>query len=64
MENDILLGEIVARMDAELRRIYEGLILGYSFEELAQKERKKANVLRSSFSRGIRRLAEQVSGGS
>lgn len=62
MENDILLGEIVARMDSELRRIYEGLILGYSFEELARKERKKANVLRSRFSRGVRDLALQISG--
>jgi DNA-directed RNA polymerase specialized sigma24 family protein len=62
MENDILLGELVARMDPELRTIYEGLILGYSFEELAQKEGKKANGLRSYFSRGIRRLAQQISG--
>ena len=62
MENDILLGEIVARMDPEMRRIYEGLILGYSFEEIARKERQQANVLRSRFSRGIRQLALQVSG--
>jgi DNA-directed RNA polymerase specialized sigma24 family protein len=61
-DNDILLREIVARMDPDLRRIYEGLILGYSFEELARKERTPANVLRSRFSRGIRRLAQEVGG--
>lgn len=62
MENDVLLGEIVARMDPEMRRIYEGLILGYSFEELARKERIKANMLRSRFSRGVRHLAREIGG--
>lgn len=61
MENEILLAEIVARMDPEMCRIYEGLILGYSFEELARQQREKANVLRSRFSRGIRRLAREIS---
>ena len=62
MENDILVGEIVARMDPVMRRIYEGLILGYSFEELGRKEGQKANVLRSRFSRGVRHLAREIGG--
>jgi DNA-directed RNA polymerase specialized sigma24 family protein len=62
MENEVLVGEIIARMHPDLRRIYEGLILGYSFEELARKERKPANVLRSRFSRGVRHLALEISG--
>ena len=60
LERQVLLGELVARMDVDMLRIYEGLILGYSFEELARKHGEKANVLRSRFSRGLHRLAKEI----
>lgn len=60
MDNDILMAEVVARMEPAMRRIYEGLILGYTFEELARKEKEKANVLRSRFSRGLHHLAQEI----
>jgi len=60
MEQQVLLSEVVARMDQEMRSIYEGLILGYSFEELAPKLGKPANSLRSKFSKGVKRIAREV----
>jgi hypothetical protein len=60
IDREVLLGEIVARMDAPMLRIYEGLILGYSFEELGRKYGEPANVLRSRFSRGLHRLARKI----
>lgn len=62
IEQDILLTEIVARMDDEMRKIYEGLILGYSFAELAPKLGKPANSLRSKFSKGVKRIAREIRG--
>lgn len=60
MEHNLLLAEIVARMDDDMRGIYEGLILGYSFEELAKKHGKPANLLRSKFSKGVKRIARDI----
>ena len=60
MEDHVLLAEIVARMDEEMRTIHEGLILGYSFEEIAKKLGKSSNYLRSKFSRGVKRIAREV----
>jgi DNA-directed RNA polymerase specialized sigma24 family protein len=60
IEEKVLLEEIVACMDPEMLAIYEGLVLGYSFEELAVKQGKKANALRSMFSKKLRRIAEEL----
>lgn len=60
MEQNLLVGEIVARMDSEIRTIYEGLILGYSFEEIARKIGKNSNYLRSKFSKGVNRIARDI----
>jgi hypothetical protein len=34
MQDDLLLAEIVGRMNDEMRMILEGLLLGYTFEEM------------------------------
>lgn len=60
MEDHLLLAEIVARMDDEMRTIHEGLILGYTFEEIAKKLGKNSNYLRSKFSKGVKRIAREV----
>lgn len=60
IEKKILLEEIVAHMDPETLGVYEGLVLGYSFEELARKSGKQANILRSRFSKQVRRIAGQL----
>lgn len=60
MQNHLLVAEIVARMNEEMRTIHEGLILGYTFEELAKKLGKSSNYLRTKFNRGVKRLAREV----
>jgi DNA-directed RNA polymerase specialized sigma24 family protein len=60
MEDHLLLAEIVARMDEEMRTIHEGLILGYTFEEIGKKLGKSSNYLRSRFSKGVKRIAREV----
>lgn len=60
IQKKVLLAELVARMDPAILSIYEQLILGYSFEEIARKEETRANVLRSRFSREVRRIAKAI----
>ena len=62
IEKKILLEEIVRHMDDKTRFIYERLILGYSFEEIAETMGTKSNILRSRFSKTIRRIASEFAG--
>ena len=59
IEKKILLEEIVSHMDDGTRFIYERLILGYSFEEIAETLGTKSNVLRSRFSKSMSRIRSQ-----
>jgi DNA-directed RNA polymerase specialized sigma24 family protein len=62
VEKKILLEEIVRHMDDKTRSIYERLILGYSFEEIAETMGTQSNVLRSKFSKKVRRIASEFAG--
>ena len=62
IERKILLEEIVRHMDPKTRFIYERLILGYSFEEIAEAEGTPSNKLRSMFSKRIKKIASQFAG--
>jgi RNA polymerase sigma factor (sigma-70 family) len=59
IEKKILLEEIVRHMDDKTRFIYERLILGYTFEEIAETMGTQSNVLRSRFSKSMRRIASE-----
>jgi len=60
IEQKILLEEIVARMDEETLQIYEKLILGHSFEQIARAQDEHANVLRSRFSKRLKKIATEI----
>ena len=62
IERKILLEEIVRHMDARTKSIYERLILGYSFEEIAEAEGTHSNHLRSMFSKKLQKLRSQFAG--
>lgn len=62
IERKILLEEIVRHMDSKTRSIYESLILGYSFAEIAEAEGIQSNQLRSMFSKRLKKLASQFAG--
>jgi len=60
IDQKILIEQILARMDPEDRRISELLILGYSFEEIAAKDGRRSNVIRSRHSKVLKRLKEEL----
>jgi DNA-directed RNA polymerase specialized sigma24 family protein len=60
IERTILLHEIRQRADKWTREVLSDLVLGYKFEELADKYGMKANRLRSTWSKKLRRLEQQI----
>jgi DNA-directed RNA polymerase specialized sigma24 family protein len=56
----ILIEEILARMDAKNRLIFERLLLGYSFEEIAKITGERSNVLRNRFSRQLAKIRREL----
>ena len=60
IDQKILVEQILARMDHEDRRITELLILGYSFEEIAKKDGRRSNVLRSRHSKLLKRIKREL----
>ena len=56
----ILVQELLQRSDDWTREVYEHLILGYTFEELAPKFGLKANHLRSKWAKKITLLKKQI----
>jgi DNA-directed RNA polymerase specialized sigma24 family protein len=60
IDQKILVEQILARMNPEDRRIAELLILGYSFEEIAKKDGRRSNVIRSRHSKLLKRIKEEL----
>ena len=60
LDQKILVEQILARMNSEDRRITELLILGYSFEEIARKDRTRSNVIRSRHSKLLKRIKREL----
>lgn len=56
----ILIEELLRRMDHETCAIFEKLILGYTFSEIAKSHSQSAPVIRNKFRRRMIRLAEQI----
>ena len=56
----ILIREILERADDWTREIYQYLIIGYTFEELAAARGLKANRLRSMWSKKMFKLKNQI----
>ena len=60
IDQKILVEQILARMNSEDRRITELLILGYSFEEIAKKDGTRSNVIRSRYSKLLKRIKKEL----
>jgi hypothetical protein len=60
IELSILADEILHRADEWTKQVYEHLVLGYTFEEVAQKFQMKANHLRAKWWKNISRLKKQI----
>jgi DNA-directed RNA polymerase specialized sigma24 family protein len=60
LERVILIKELMAKMDVEMTGIFEKLIVGYSFSEIAAETHASPDVLRNKFRRRLERLRTQM----
>jgi DNA-directed RNA polymerase specialized sigma24 family protein len=56
----ILIDEIVAKMDVWTKKVYRYRQLGYEFKDLVPTFGKAENLIRATYSRNLRRLAENI----
>lgn len=60
VEQKILIDEIMLRMDPLMRKTFELLVLGHSFEAIAKGLGMKSNHLRSMYSKQLEKLSRQI----
>lgn len=60
MEQQILLQEIVARMDNWTRTVFEYQVLGHSFEEMSPLLGQSGHVIRTKFGKKLKKLKQQI----
>lgn len=61
VDRKILIEQILARMDARNREVFELLALGYSFEEIAKHQGKPSNIIRSAFWKQLQKIKRELS---
>lgn len=60
LERKILIGEIVKRMDDQTHMVFQLLVLGHSFEEIAQHTGRECGYVRSRFHKRLKRIARDI----
>ena len=60
IDRDILIHELVGRMDPWSRDVFETLSLGYSFDEIGKALGRNPHVVRNRFRLAIRKLANRI----
>ena len=60
VEQKILIEQIRRRMEPKMCKVFELLVLGYSFEEIAPEVGMRANALRSYHSKQIQKIIKAV----
>ena len=60
IERDILIQELIGRMDPWSRDVFETLSLGYSFDEIGKALGRNPHVVRNRFRLAIRKLASRI----
>jgi len=58
----ILIEEIISRMDATNRQIFELRVLGHSFEDIARMVGKRSNAVRNIYSRQLSKIRNELEG--
>lgn len=61
IEQQILLQEIIARMDAWTQEVFEYQVLGYTFAEMSQAFGQSGHVIRTKFNKKLKKLMRQLS---
>jgi len=60
IERDILIQELVGRLDSWSRNVFEALLLGYSFGEIGGALGRNPHVVRNRFRLAVRKLARSI----
>jgi DNA-directed RNA polymerase specialized sigma24 family protein len=60
VDKKILFEQIYARMDSSNQKVFGLLALGHSFEEIASALGRRSNVIRSAFSKQLKRIRKQL----
>lgn len=60
IEQQILVQEIVARMDDWTRTVYEYQVLGHTFEEMSQPLGQSGHIIRTKFGKKLKKLKQQL----
>jgi hypothetical protein len=60
LDQQVLVREIVARMDAWTRTVYEYQVLGHTFEEMSQALGQRGHVIRTKFNKKMKKLMRQI----
>jgi len=60
IDRDILIQELVGRLDSWSRNVFEALLLGYSFVEIGRSLGRNPHVVRNRFRLAVRKLARNI----
>ncbi|MGB9180872.1 MAG: hypothetical protein WCB68_16695 [Pyrinomonadaceae bacterium] len=60
IDRQILVEEVMQRMDNWMREVFELLVLGHTFEEIGKLRRQNAHALRTKFNKHLKRLLKQI----
>jgi len=60
VERKILVQQIMRRMDAWMREVFELLMLGHTFEEIGPKFNQSAHLIRTKFSKELSKLTKRI----
>ena len=60
VERKILVQQVIKHMDDWMREVFELLTLGHSFEEIWRLREEDAHVLRTKFSKQLKRLTKRI----
>lgn len=60
LNDQILIDEVMARMDSWTCTVFELRVLGYQFDDIAQMLKMRPNLLRSKFHKEIKKLSRRL----
>jgi len=60
LDQKILLQQIIKRMGKWMREVFEQLVLGHTFEEIARNSNQDAHRLRSKYNKQQKKLTKQI----
>ena len=60
IDRKILIQQIMGRMESSMREIFELLVLGHTFEEIAPQFNQSAHTMRTRYNKRLKKLSKQI----